>query len=89
MIAAMSLRAPATAAGTPASSAAKDFTTRTPSVFSCTTPATTAARDWMIHDDGNSALRIRTPDRYTNGSVTIATHASRGCFNYFPPHATE
>ncbi len=43
------------------SSAANDFTTRTPLMFSSTTVATSARRDWMSHDTGNICLRILTP----------------------------
>ena len=44
-------------------SAAKDFTTRTPLMFSSTMVATSASRAWMIHDTGNIDFRIFTPVR--------------------------
>ena len=45
-------------------------------MFSSTTVATSARRDWISHDTGNICFRIRTPTMKTNGIVDIATNAS-------------
>ena len=50
-------------------SAANDFTTRTPWMFSSTTVATSARRAWISHDTGNIRLRILSPAMKTNGIV--------------------
>ena len=57
-------------------SAANDFTTRTPWMFSSTTVATSARRAWISHDTGNIRLRILSPAMKTNGIVESATNAS-------------
>ena len=57
------------------SSAANDFTTRTPFTFSSTMVATSARRAWISHEMGNIDFRICTPVRYTSGMVAMATKA--------------
>ena len=49
------------AAGAAAPRRRRTCTTRTPLMFSSTTVATSARRDWMIHDTGKSDFRILTP----------------------------
>ena len=45
-------------------------------MFSSTIVATSARRDWISHETGNSMRRIRTLSTNTIGIVTIATSAS-------------
>jgi hypothetical protein len=44
-------------------------------MFSSTTVATSARRDWISHDTGNICFRMRTPTIHTNGIVDIVTNA--------------
>jgi len=56
-------------------SAANDFTTRVPLMFSSTTMATSAIRPWVTHERGKTWSLSLCPSTYTNGIVDTVTSA--------------